>query len=130
MPFRYRVIVVMDPSYGERLVELAQHAHVWAIQSPENEEAQRSFLASKPPGWNWSERVDSGLTIIRSKSLDLDVLESIILHHGEYSHDPPVDALEVIGCALDEHVGAAFVEQGFPILVARPEGFLALRSPL
>jgi hypothetical protein len=39
-----------------------------------------------------------------------------------------VDAIEVIGCALDEVARAAFVEQGFPFCAARANGFLASRQ--
>lgn len=124
---RYRVFVVMDPAFGERLIPVAQGAHVWAIRSPENERAQRIFLSNQPPEWTWSERGDSGLTIFEAQAHFVDLLDSVVLHHGEYSHDPPVDEIEVIGGTLDEEVRAAFVEQGFPELVARRDGFLASR---
>lgn len=119
----------MDPAFGERLIPLAQSAQVWAIRSPENERAQSAFLSMQPPGLTWSERVDSGLTIFQAQALGQDLLDSVVLHHGEYSHDPPVDAIEVLGSALDEEARAAFLELGFPHFAPRPGGFLATREP-
>ena len=128
MPFRYRVVVVMDPGYGGRLIPLAQSVHVWAIRSPENEDAQRFFLSRQPPEREGSERSDTGLTIFDAAPLCADLLDTIVLHHGEYSHDPPVDAIEVIGSTLEEEVRSAFGDQGFPFFVLRANGFLACRQ--
>jgi len=125
---RYRVVLVMDPQCGDRLRLLAKDAHVWAIRSPENERAAEAFWERLPVGTTYSEQLESGITVFNVQPLGLGLLDSVIEHHGEFSHDPPVDAIDVLGHAFSEQVRATFVMQGFPHFVQRPDGFLATRE--
>jgi hypothetical protein len=57
----------------------------------------------------------------------LSILEAVELHHGEYSHDPPVSVIEVVGAdtsvAVLEHLAA----YGFVRVEPASDGFTAHR---
>ena len=95
----HRVAVVVDPDYGQRVQELSRQRHVWIVRSPVNDPAVESAIRA--------------------------VVEE---HHGEYSHDPPLTAIEVIGTGASamvrEHLGA----YGFLRIEPEAEGFTAFRE--
>ena len=39
----YRVFVVLDRDYGERLLELARSGPVWIVDTPQNRAVARTF---------------------------------------------------------------------------------------
>lgn len=129
-PTPYRVIVVVDRAFGERLEGIARGIPVWIIDSPTN----RAFVEKV-----WREYREpshlKGITIFNSpedasaeRSL-LDQLDSIDLHHGAYSADPPYSELEVIGVVLTEAIQTALEQTGFKETHPIDSGFLAVRTP-
>jgi hypothetical protein len=58
----------------------------------------------------------------------LGVLESVDLHHGEYSHDPPWSVLEVLGCAPTAAVEVAAAEYGARVEPGPPAHFEIVRA--
>ena len=110
----YRVIVVVDRAFGEQLESIARGIPVWIIDSPPN----RAFVEKV-----WREYPEpshlKGVTIFNSpedasaeRSL-LGQLDTIDLHHGAYSADPPYSELEVIGVVLTEAIQTALEQTGF-----------------
>jgi hypothetical protein len=92
----YRVGIVVDRQFGERLYGLAERIHVWAIDSPINRPVAERV---------WNQLADSGLergvTLFRAKADEVpdesvaQILGDVDLHHGAYSHTPPVSTLEI-----------------------------------
>jgi len=55
-------------------------------------------------------------------------LATIDLHHGEFSHDPPYIALEVIGATWSNKIEKALEEYGFIKNKRTAEGFTTWRE--
>ncbi len=122
----YCVHVVVDPVFGQRLVDLPAGEPVWIVASPINEPVVRQLWRQRP-----TESHLDGITMFQPhgspEGAFLGELGSIDLHHGEYSARPPYSVLEVVGCPPSEEVRSALAELGFIITTTSPEGFSAKR---
>lgn len=124
----YRVFVVVNGDYGERLAELAQKGPVWIVDTPTNRTVVQRIWGANPnrshlqgvTTFNFVEGVSSEDTL-------LEELDTIDLHHGIYSANPPYTILEVIGTALTEKLKLELSEYGFNDFQKTEEGFRALR---
>jgi len=125
----YRVHVVVDPAYGERIRVLPTDEPVWVIDSAGNHSVIRSI---------WEERdgrkVLGGIT---SFTFDpaagpedwlIAELAVIDLHHGELSHDPPYSVLNVIGAKWSDRIQRELGGLGFDRWETTPEGFTCTRD--
>jgi hypothetical protein len=125
----YRVRVVVDRSYGERLTTLPSHEPVWIIDTPVNTPVAHRLWRERPTANHLA-----GITTFKAPSesvpeVDLIAqLPTIDLHHGEYSADPPYSILEVIGCTPSDRVRAALAELGFSVASTDSDGFTASRE--
>jgi hypothetical protein len=57
----------------------------------------------------------------------LNIIETIDLHHGEYSSESPWSVFEVVGLSLTEEVSSVLKELGFMTFTPTTGGFLAMR---
>jgi hypothetical protein len=123
----YRVRIVVDSMFGDRLAELPADEPVWIINSPVNTPVAQRL---------WTERPDhnhlTAITTFRAASGNeeddlLCILGTVDEHHGQYSADPPYSEIEVIGCCASEQIIAALSELGFVLTSSIPEGFHASR---
>ncbi len=121
----YRVRIVVDPTFGERLASLLANEPVWIIGTPENRVVAERL---------WTEHPDcshlTGITTFQPGSSGaedelLSILGTVDEHHGDYSADPPYSILEVIGCSASDDVVAALDELGFIVTSSTVEGFNA-----
>jgi hypothetical protein len=122
------VLVIVEPSFGERLTLLPANVQVWIVDTPINTPVVHRL---------WKERradnEQNGITTFKvfpGKSREenfLSNLSTIDLHHGHYSNDPPYAQIEVIGASLSDQIKAALSEYGFHQVVATAEGFCAIR---
>ena len=121
--------LVLDGEFGKRLVDLAARVHVWALDSPVNRAAAERIRAEAPIA-----SLDRGITLFRASATDspadmlADQIGVIAEHHGPFSHDPPMDALEVYGVAPNAAVLAVLTECGWGALSVTEAGFVA-RQP-
>ena len=127
---RHRVAIVVDRNFGERLRELSRHCHVWACKTPDNLHVAVQLWAEKSGGYSF----EAGVTIFNvsaeatPEAMCRDILWTVDLHHGEYSHDPPWSEIEVVGAALTPPLRAGLEDYGVEDFEERPDGFLAIRS--
>jgi hypothetical protein len=126
----YAVAVVVDPAFGGRLSDLASRMHVWCIDTPDNRAAAEIV-------WHQNEQAQSierGVTIFSADLTDppdeivASELDTIDLHHGEYSHIPPYSVLHVYGASPTSVLGEALAGLGFINIVPTAEGFAARRE--
>ena len=110
----YTVAIVLDPAFGEKLVDVARRFEVWVVPSDENRAAAAACTGSIT---FWTKRQDW-----RGMLFDVD------LHHGEYSHDPPLSALEVFGAEVSAEARRALAEYGFTSVEPTSFGFRASRD--
>jgi hypothetical protein len=124
----YTISVVLNREYGAGLRELLDNGPVWAIDSPANREVAQAFWTEFP----CRDHLD-GLTIFRVRDNStpeqtlIAQLDTIDMHHGIYSADPPHTVICVIGAALTATVRAAVSNYGFDSFIATNEGFRAVR---
>ena len=126
----HRVAIVLDPNYGERIIELARECHVWLVSSASNYAAAQALWQSDPDN---SFSLDEGVTTFSPSETPqasfVAVLELVEDHHGEGSHDPPVSVLDVIGL---EPSAAAIDELDlyeYRHIEPSKNGFVARRAP-
>ena len=123
-----KVILVLEPAYGNRLVPLASTGHVWVIDTPENRVAASGHWAQRP-----EHKVEYGVTTFKSSGdatrleMCLGILGTIGLHHGEYASNPPYSVLEVVGLPLTDEAQSAVEDFGFRSFESTTEGFRAAR---
>ena len=123
----YSVTVILDRAYGERLLVLPVGTAVWIVDTPPNRAAVQRLWAERTP-----ERL-GGVTTFKSREeasaeeMLLGKLDTIDLHHGPYSAQPPYTILEVIGAAITEPIKAAMSAFGFAEFQSTASGFRAVR---
>ena len=123
-----KVILVLDRDYDGELSSVATDSHVWLIDSPSNQEAAASYWALHPES-----NMETGVTTFTAADDDsgsescLKILETIDLHHGGHSLDPPYSVLEIVGAALSGSVKTALEKLGFTRFESSANGFRAIR---
>ena len=118
------VAVVLDPTFGERLREVAARCPVWTVPSPDNRRVVEEL---------WQERKGApeapAVTIwTAAPSGWLGILENIEVHHGEWSQIPPVNVLEVFGATPNDEIRRDLREYGYQVAEEREGGFTARRG--
>jgi|ERR1700722_19991503 hypothetical protein len=125
----YKVYVIVDRQFGERLNELERGAPVWIVDTSVNMPVVRRLWKSRPD--------DSHLNGITSfvdsqsstpEQLFLNELYMIDLHHGIHSADPPYTALEVVGVDLTPRIKDELATYGFDEFQNNLVGFVARRQ--
>lgn len=124
----YRVFVVVDRDYGQHLVEIAETGPVWIADTPANRSVAQEIWAVRP-----SRSHLDGVTTFKvpegtsSEDMLINELDTINLHHGPYSVNPPYTVLEVIGTAITARLKAELGEYGFDDFQETAQGFRAVR---
>ena len=109
----YRVAIVADPEFGERLMSLAERMHVWVPETPANRKVAEQIWRADVLS---IERGATTFCVRPSASADewvAGILADVELHHGQYSHNPPVSTLEIYGAELSPRLRDALASIGF-----------------
>jgi hypothetical protein len=122
-----KVALVLDPDYGDKLTSLADVSHVWVIDTPSNRTVASEYWALNP-----THQAELGITTFSSENKSrlescLKILETVDMHHGPHSSDPPYSVLEVIGLPLTDEAKAAIEDLGFETFETTVAGFRATR---
>lgn len=128
----YRIFLVLDDHFGDRVEALARDTYVWLVQSPYND-------ASAELVWRESESSDDplqrGLSTYKrlpGESPEEEIvrlIEMIEDHHGEFAHTPPWSEIEVIGAHVDpQRMEATARDVGATSVVPTPEGLRIVRG--
>ena len=123
-----KVILVLDRNYGAELSSVPLDGHIWLIESPANREAAASYRAA-----HGASTAENSVTTFKAGDDDtssetcLKMLETIDLHHGVYSADPPYAVFEIVGAPLKRSVQSAIEALGFNRFESTDNGFRALR---
>lgn len=122
----YAVGIVVDPAFGGRLGVLAERMPVWLAATPANQAAAKAHWRSHSPGSR-----GSGVTTFRvddregPKEWLAGILATVIEHHGEHSHTPPVNVLLILGVEPEPDLRKELASHGFHRVTTIPEGFEA-----
>jgi hypothetical protein len=124
----YSVSVVLDRTFGPRLRELLEAGPVWAVDSPANRDSAKRLWEEFPS----RDHLD-GVTIFMTgkdyspAQMLIGQMETIDLHHGVYSADPPYTTIRIFGSELTIEVRETLAEFGFDSFKITDEGFDAVR---
>ena len=119
------VNVIVDPDYGERLRDVPGDEAAWVADTFTNHPVIQSI---------WSTHSVGALVGITSFQVPADktpedwllgVLDSVEVHHSEYSQTPPYSILRVIGTALTPRIRVQLESYHFVKFEDLPEGFVA-----
>jgi hypothetical protein len=125
----YKVILIVDPAYGERISTLPSHVPVWILETEINDPVVKNLRQER----HEKNHLTGITTFKRDLTLSpeeqaISVLEQVDLHHGQFSADPPYSILEVIGCTASDDMRQELQEYGFCISEITEEGFIATRT--
>ena len=119
--------IVVDPHYAEGIIELARECHVWVVRSDSNDPV---VAALREDGTALS--LDEGVSTFNPgetpEASFLSILDVVEEHHGEYSHDPPLSVIELIGSEPSAVVRDELDSYGFRDVESSPTGFVARRD--
>lgn len=124
----YKVYIVVDREFGERLSGLDPDVPVWVISSPANRAVAERLLKNYH-----HENHLTGITTFKdsesasTEDLLVSELDTIELHHGFHSANPPYTVLEIFGTPLSERIKAELSRYGFNEFHPQSEGFSAAR---
>lgn len=125
----YKVTVVVDRAFGKQLKSIPRGVPVWIVDSAANrvevEKVWREY--PEPSHLRGITLFTSGDGLSEERSL-LGQLDSIDLHHGAYSADPPYSVLEVVGVAVTAAIQTTLEQVGFKEIHPTDSGFRAIQS--
>jgi hypothetical protein len=127
-PRPYKVIVVVDPDFGERLADLPPGVPVWVMDTETNRSVTHRLRKERPAKTHLD-----GITTFRGGSASgpdevlINEFSTIDLHHGPYSADPPYSELEIYGVSATPVVRSALEHIGFEVTASTDTGFQAVR---
>ncbi len=123
----YRVHVVVDPHYGERIRDLPVREPAWIVDSPDNHPAIHAL-------WDARKRLDqyTGITSFKydpdARAEDWLISTLPVLDEHYCYHDPPYSVLNIIGTSWSEAIQEELDLSGFSEHKDTAEGFTARRD--
>ena len=126
----HKVAVVVDPIFGERLRDLSKRLHVWICAAKVNVEIAQEIYSKTGNEHSW----ESGVTTFKfmesdsSEEIFLGIIDTVDLHHGEFSHVPPWSVVEVYGTKLTPAIKSKLTLFGEGSFEEIETGFVFLRK--
>lgn len=125
----YKVHVIVDRAFGERLREIPVGEPAWIVDTDVNHEAYEA-VGRERKSVNHLEGLSAFTVDSRKTPEDWLICEiaTIDLHHGEWSHFPPWSVINVIGTSWSQRIQAELSGFGFEYHTDTAEGFLAWKD--
>lgn len=123
----YAVAIVVDPEFGNRLLDVADRSPVW-VADTEGNRAAAAIPRPRGSGSHTAVGAVTTFTVDPAASLEswcIDVLGDIDLHHGPYSHTPGYSAVEICGVEPSPALLAALAEYRLTTISRIAGGFRA-----
>jgi len=122
------VFVVVNPDYGTRLAQLPRDEPVWILDTPVNRIAAEELWVSTQ-----AEVRSRDVTLFKSTAPSaedhvINHLDTIDLHHGVYSANPPYSAFEIIGAELTDRLRTELALFGLTEITINERGFRSGRQ--
>ena len=131
----YAVAIVVDPQFGDRLIELLERLPVWIADTETNRTAvARARALRSQSGQSVSHTAIGALTTFpidtgaTPDSWCLGILDTVAGHHDRYSHSPGYSSLEIYGAEPSPALLAALAEYRLTGITALSNGFQASTS--
>lgn len=124
----YKIIVVLDREFGEKISELPHGVPIWIIDSGVNRELIKRFWKDHPDESHLTGRtIFNGAVDSSTEDILVSLLDQINLHHGVHSADPPFTVIEVIGASPNESTKVELATYGFEEISLTAGGFSTSR---
>jgi hypothetical protein len=128
MPAGEHRVGLVASDLGSELEGLSERCHVWAVRLAGNE-----AIAQRIWDQQGEHSLESGVTLFQPSGRGpeedcVSIIDTIVEHHGEDSHDPPLNVVEIFGAKLTEKIREEFAARGFRRLEPSPRGFVAFRD--
>ena len=121
--------MVVDRNFGERLGQIPKGVPVWIVDTPSNKDGIRRIWNANPAQDHLSGATSfSDLESASAEELFLMEVDTIDLHHGPYSANPPYSLIEAFGAALTDRIVEALRDYGFEKFALTATGFTAERD--
>lgn len=122
---QYGVYVIVDPEFGFRLRDIPEGEPIWIVDTGPNREVLEAIRKER--------KLENHLNGVTAFKIDpkmshedwlIAELDTIDLHHGEMSHDPPWSVINVIGTPWTERVQDELTKFGFKEHEDTANGFI------
>lgn len=124
----HRVIVIVDPKFGERLAHLPDGVPIWIVKSADNIPVAHRLWKDRPDASYLTGITTFGDAVDSPEENLISNLATIDLHHGVWSAQSPFSEIEVFGTQLTDRIKIALLEYEFDRLEQSGERFVAIRS--
>jgi hypothetical protein len=123
------VFIVVDRDYGSHLADLPPNEPVWIVDTPTNRAAAQKSWTARPDGAH-----ENGVTLFSSTSASAEdcvihQLDTIDLHHGIYSPNPPYAGFQIVGIEPTAQLIAELAAYDLTEIMTTDSGFRATRPP-
>jgi hypothetical protein len=117
-----RVLLILDPIYGERLLNILSESPTWIISSPRNKPFISEYWKQHPASSHFT-----GVTSFEGGDSSLaeqfiDIFDTIIEHH------PSLSTLDVIGLTAMPEIASFLIQMGFSIADSSDAAFTAIQN--
>jgi len=131
----HTVAIVVDPRFGERLIELLDRMPVWIADTADNRSAVAlASVSLSPSGPQTGHTLPGAVTTFTidpdstPESWCIGILGTVAGHHDRYSHSPGYSALEIYGVEPTSALVADLADYRLTEIVKVPGGFRAATS--
>jgi hypothetical protein len=128
----YAVAIVVNPQFGDRVVELLDRMPVWIADTETNcTAAARASASRSQSGQDVGHTAIGAITTFTidtdstAESWCLGILDTVAGHHDRYSHSPGYSGLEIYGAEPSPTLLAALAEYRLTDIATVPGRFRA-----
>src|SRR5487761_663562 len=107
------VYVIVDREFGEKLSALESGVSAWIVDTPTNKAVVQRLWKELPKDRPSDITTFKFAETASPEDILLAELQTIDLHHGSYSADPPYAVLQVIGTVLSTRIKDELSAYGF-----------------
>jgi len=128
----YRVGLVVDRGFGNRIPDLARTLHIWVVESAINTPVIQRFWATESSEPT-ADPLGPGITSFKASETEsaddacARIAGDVDEHHGEFAHDPAWSEIAVYGAKLTNRLREVFEELGATKFERTHEGFICRR---
>ncbi len=128
----HKVVLVVDPNFGEKAIELACSAHVWIVASPGNNIVAESLWKDSKQEFSINTGISTFEASPNSTPEDtvIDIIDTIDEHHDSSSGDFSWKCIEVYGTELTPQVRKILETYGVKQFNTHEGGFRGIRSDI
>ena len=129
-----KVGIVVDRTFGDRLLSLLRLFHVWVVESADNLPAIQSAWTSQSATTNSAPTAAvTSFKALEGESPDdmcARIAGDVDEHHGELAQDRAWREIEIFGVSLNRRLRSVFEELGANTFEPTKGGFICRRSSI